>query len=95
MSHAAAIKKFLGLLGGPGHAPPENFENIVFRIWLKSHFWTLVTFTDSLKSSSKKSLFEIVVFFSVKLLEGGAETFGGGGSFPSALPVDRTLAAGK
>ena len=63
LSHAAAIKKKLGLLGGPGHAPPENFENTVFRIWLKSHFWTLVTFTDSLKSSSKKSLFEIVVFF--------------------------------
>ena len=40
--------------GGPGHAPPENFENIVFRIWLKSHFLTLVTFIDSLKSSSKK-----------------------------------------
>ena len=68
--------------GGPGHAPPENFENIVFRIWLKSHFWTLVTFTDSLKSSSKKSLFEMVVFFSVKLLEGGAETFGGGEASP-------------
>ena len=89
-----AIKKFSGLLGGLGHAPPENFENIVFRIWLKSHFWTLVTFTDSLKSSSKKSLFEIVVFFFSKTFGGGgAETFGG--SFPSALPVDRTLAAGK
>ena len=26
-------KLFLGLLGGVrGHAPPENFENIVFRI---------------------------------------------------------------
>ena len=32
LSHAAAIKNFLGLLGGPGHAPPENFENIVFGI---------------------------------------------------------------
>ena len=29
LNHAAARKKFLGLLGG---APPENFENIVFRI---------------------------------------------------------------
>ena len=63
-------KKIFRPSRGPGHAPPENFENIGFRIWLKSHFWTLVTFTDSLKSSSKKSLFEIVVFFSVKLLEG-------------------------
>ena len=25
-------KFFLGLLGGPGHAPPENFEYIVFGI---------------------------------------------------------------
>ena len=90
-----AIKKFLGLLGGPGHALPENFENIVFRIWLKSHFWTLVTFTDSLKSSSKKSLFETVVFFFSKTFGGRELRRLGGGSFPSALPVDRTLTAGK
>ena len=32
LSHAAARKSFLGLLGGPGDAPPENVENIVFRI---------------------------------------------------------------
>ena len=32
LNHAAARKKFLGLLGGPRRAPPENFENIVFRI---------------------------------------------------------------
>ena len=78
-----AIKKFLGLLGGPGHAPPENFENIVFRIWLKSHFWTLVTFTDSLKSSSKKSLFEIVVFVFSKTFGGGElRRLGGGEASP-------------
>ena len=27
-----ARKFFKGLLGGPGHAPPKNFEKIVFRI---------------------------------------------------------------
>ena len=32
LSHASASKIFLGLLGVLGHAPLENFENIVFRI---------------------------------------------------------------
>ena len=31
--------------------------------WLKSHFWTLVTFTDSLKSSSKE-IFKLALNFS-------------------------------
>ena len=38
---------------GRGHASPKKFEKIV-QDCLKSNFWTLVTFTDSLISSSNK-----------------------------------------
>ena len=47
-------KKFLGLLGVWGHVHLEKFEKISVQDWLKSHFWTLVIFTDSLISSSNK-----------------------------------------
>ena len=42
--------------GVRGHASPVNFEKIVFDVqdWLKSYFWTSVTFTDALISSSNK-----------------------------------------
>ena len=42
-----------------GHASPVNFEKIVFNVqdWLKSYFWTAVTFTDvSISSSDKISI---------------------------------------
>ena len=45
---------FIGLLGGPGACFPGKFLKHSVQDWLKSHFWTSVTFTDSLKSSSKK-----------------------------------------
>ena len=47
-------KIFLGLLGGPEACSPGKFWKYSVQDWLRSHFWTLVTFTDSLKSSSKK-----------------------------------------
>ena len=74
-------KNFLGLLGGYGACSPVKFWKHSVQNWLKSHFWILIIFTDSLKSSSKRSLFEITLnfFFSGKLFFGGeeAETFGG------------------
>ena len=50
-------KIFVGLLGGPKACCPGKFWKYSVQDWLKSHFWTLVTFTDSLKSSSKKDLY--------------------------------------
>ena len=37
----AARKFFLGRLGGPGHAPPENFENLTSQIGQKLLFRAL------------------------------------------------------
>ena len=54
LSHAAARKFILGLLGGPGAYSPGKFLKYSVQDWLKSHFWTLITFTDSLKSPSRK-----------------------------------------
>ena len=56
LKHVAVREKFFGLSRGVrGYAPSENFENIQCSAdWLKSHFWIFVTFTDSLKSLSKK-----------------------------------------
>ena len=51
------LKEFFRLSKGVrGHAFPVNFEKIVFDVqdWLKSYFWTSVTFTDALISSSNK-----------------------------------------
>ena len=59
LSHAAAIKKFFRPSRGSGACSPGKFWKYSVRDWLKSYFWTLVTFTDSLKSSSKKPLFKL------------------------------------
>ena len=56
-------KNFLGLLGGPGASCPGKFKKNSVQNWLKWHFWTLVAFTDSLISSSNKSVFEIAFNF--------------------------------
>ena len=71
-------KIYKSLLGG--HAPSENFEKIV-QDWLKSHFWTLVAFTDSLISSSNKIS---ISFFFRKNFWGKMRRFGG--SFPPPPP---------
>ena len=76
----------LGLLGGPGACSPGKFWKYSVQDWLKSHFWTLVTFTDFLKLSSKKIfIWNSFNFFFRKTF------FLGGGSFPPRPPVDRTL----
>ena len=54
-SHAAANKNFLpALLGVPGACSPGKFRKDSVEDWLRSHFWTLVIFIDSLISSSNK-----------------------------------------
>ena len=85
-------KKFLGLLGEYGACSPGKFWKHSVQNWLKSHFWILIIFTDSLNSSSKRSLFEITLnfFFSGKLFFGGRKLRRLGGSSPFP-PVDRTL----
>ena len=53
LTHAAATKIFLGLLGRSGVMFSwKILKKISVQNWLKLHFWTLVTFTDSLISSS-------------------------------------------
>ena len=90
LSHAAARKIFLVLLGGPVACSPGKFWKYSVQDWLKSHFWTLVTFTDSLKSSSKKIfIWNSCKLSSVKLLGGKLRGLGGRASPPP--PVDRTL----
>ena len=76
-------KNFFRPSRGSGRCSPRKCWKYSVQDWLKSHFWTLVTFTDSLKSSSKRSLFEIAVnFFSVKLF---------GGKLLPCPQIDRTL----
>ena len=72
-------KNFFRPSRGGGGMLPRKILKIRVQDWLKSHFWTLVTFTDSLKSSSKKIfIWNSCNFFSVKLL--------GGGNFPPPPP---------
>ena len=48
-THAGRLKNFFRTSRGVlGHVHLEKFEKISVQDWLKSHFWTLVTFTDSL-----------------------------------------------
>ena len=44
-------KNFSGLLRVSGGMLPQKILKDSVQDWLKSHFWTLVTFNDSLKSS--------------------------------------------
>ena len=52
-SHAATRKRFFRP-SRREHAPSEKFCKYRVQDWLKSHFWTSVTFTDSLILSSNK-----------------------------------------
>ena len=50
----SVLKKILGLLGGSESMLPGKILKYSVQDWLKWHFWTLVTFTDYLISSSNK-----------------------------------------
>ena len=67
---------FLGLVRGPGACSHGKFWKHSVQDWLKSHFWILVTFTDSLYRRQIRSVFETAF----NLFSG--KTFFGGGSFP-------------
>ena len=51
-SHAAARKILQGLKGSGGCSPQKCLKDSV-QDWLKSHLWTLVTYTDSLVAVSR------------------------------------------
>ena len=78
-------KNFFRPFRGSGGGMPV----ISLHYWLKSHFWVLVIFTDSLKSSSSQisSWNSFLIFFWGKLFWGELRRLGGG-SFPS---IDRAL----
>ena len=65
-------KNFFRPSRGPGACSPGKFGKYSIQDWLKLHFWTLVTFTDSLKSSWKKIfIWNSFNLFSGKLFLGG------------------------